>query len=76
MRSSCALLALPHAPLSVLPVGAPVIADLVAELVYASYRANRGYAPAVAPARWAAIYGSQTGAMEQRYQAEQRKEDA
>jgi len=70
MRSSCALHPLPHAPLSVLPAGGQVILDLVAELVYASYRANRGYAPKITPAQWERVYGAQAVVLEQRYQHE------
>jgi len=42
---------------------------IVSELVYSSYKANRGYDPTITPERWKAIYAN-VDAMEDRYQSE------
>ena len=44
-------------------------ADLIRNLQYASYRANRIAAPEITPEQWQKVYG-ETGAMERQYQAE------
>jgi hypothetical protein len=44
--------------------------QFVAELTYVSYRYNRDLAKEFSLERWARMYGPETAAMEQRYQAE------
>ena len=44
--------------------------DLVTGLTYASYAANRDYAPHITPKQWQRIYGPAVWAMEARYAAE------
>jgi len=44
--------------------------DLVTELTYRHYVANRGYAPHITPERWQRIYGPAVWSMEARYAAE------
>lgn len=45
--------------------------DLIAQLTYSSYRANRRMAPDITPERWKKVYGDSVDVMEQQYQAEQ-----
>lgn len=47
------------------------IGEILDDLVYASYVANRQAAPGIAPRRWAKVYGPEVDAMEERYQRDQ-----
>jgi hypothetical protein len=51
------------------------VQEIIADLTYKSYAANRGYSPSISPERWAAIYGQEVYDMEARYQAEKGQAD-
>lgn len=53
----------------------PVI-NMVAELTYINYAANRSTFPEHTPKSWEAIYGPDVAWLEERYQQEQQKEPA
>jgi hypothetical protein len=45
--------------------------DILDELTYRSYAANRSCAPAITPESWKKVYGPCVDEMEARYQADQ-----
>lgn len=49
--------------------GTSDIGEVVDELTYRSYVANRQNAPDISPERWKAVYGPSVDAMEEKYQA-------
>jgi hypothetical protein len=49
--------------------------DLLTELSYQSYKANRDRAPHVVPERWREVYPEAADAFEVRYRLERRSED-
>jgi hypothetical protein len=46
--------------------------QIIDELTYVNYRANRGYSPEITPERWEKVYGPKVYRMEQRFQMEVR----
>lgn len=50
--------------------------EIVDELTYRNYKFNRDLSPDVEPARWKALYGKQSNALEARYMHELEMFDA